>query len=99
RGKSTLVLNLKYGHRLRFAAIKTNAPLEPLTKSALTEKENPVCSRCSICIDACPVSALDPYHMPDTSICLSNTANMTEEQGRLVPCAICLNLCPATEER
>lgn len=99
RGKSTVVLNLKYGPRLRFAAIKTTVPLEPLANSALTEEENPVCSRCSICIDACPVSALDPYHMPDTSICLSNTAKMTKELGRLVPCAVCLNLCPATEER
>lgn len=95
RGKSTVVLHPKYGPWLRFIAIRTGAPLESFMGSALTEEENPVCSRCSICIDACPVKALEPYRMPDTSLCLSNSANMTEEQGRLVPCDICLRLCPA----
>jgi len=95
RGKSTVVLHPKYGPRLRFMAIRTDAPLEPLMGSASTEEENPVCSRCSICIDACPVKALEPYRMPDTSLCLSNINIMKEEQGRLVPCDICLHLCPA----
>jgi len=99
RGKSTVVLNPRYGPWLRFIAIRTDAPLEPLIGSVPTEEENPVCSGCSICIDACPVKALEPYRMPDTSICLSNSAIMTEEQGRLVPCDICLRLCPAAKER
>ena len=99
RGKSTVVLNHKYGPRLRFAAIRTDAPLEPPISSARDEEENPVCNECSICIDACPVKALEPYHMPDTSICLSNTALITKEQDRLIPCDICLHLCPANEER
>ena len=95
RGKSTVVLHPQYGPRLRFMAIGTDAPLEPLMGSALTDEENPVCNGCSICIDACPVNALEPYRMPDTSLCLSNSAIMTEEQGKLVPCDICLHLCPA----
>ena len=81
RGKSTVVLNPRYGPRLRFIVIRTDAPLEPLTGSSPTGEENPVCSGCSICIDACPVKALEPYRMPDTSLCLSNSAIMTEEQG------------------
>ena len=95
RGKSTVVLHPKYGPRLRFMAIRTDAPLEPLIGSAPIEEESPLCSGCSICIDACPTKALEPYHMPDTSLCLSNIDVMTEEQGRLVPCDICLHLCPA----
>jgi len=95
RGKSTVVLHPRYGPWLRFATIRTDAPLEPLIGSAPTDEENPVCSGCSICIDACPVNALEPYRMPDTSLCLSNSTIMTEEQGRLVPCGICLHLCPA----
>jgi len=79
-------------------AIRTDAPLEPLMGSALTEEESPVCSRCSICIDACPVKALEPCRMPDTSLCLSNINIMKEEQDRLVPCDICLHLCPAGKE-
>jgi ferredoxin len=97
RGKSTVVLNPKYGPWLRFIAIRIDAPLEPLMGSATIEEENPVCNECSLCIDTCPTQALEPYRMPDTSICLSNSALMTEEQGRLVPCDICLRLCPAKE--
>ena len=99
RGKSTVVLNPRYGPWLRFMAIRTDAPLEPLTDSTTNEEENPICSGCSICIDACPVDVLEPYRMTDVSLCLSTIANMTEEQGRLVPCDICLHLCPATKER
>lgn len=97
RGKSTIVLHPKYGPRLRLIAIRTDAPLEPPTYSALTEEENPLCSGCSICIDACPVKALKSYSMPDPSVCLSNSAIMTEEGGRLVPCDICINQCPVAK--
>ena len=95
RGKSTVVLHPRYGSRLRFAAIRTDAPLELPMDSALTEEENPLCSGCSICIDACPVKALEPYRMPNTSLCLSNSVIMAEEHSWLIPCDICLHLCPA----
>jgi epoxyqueuosine reductase QueG len=94
RGKSTIVLHPKYGPRLRFAAIRSDAPLEPPIYPVLTEDETQLCNGCSICIDDCPVKALEPYYMPDTSICLSNTTNMTQSQERIVPCDICLSLCP-----
>ena len=95
RGKNTLILHPKYGTRLRFAAVKTNAPVGQPIVSDLPEEENPVCMGCSICIDACPVQALEPYCMPDPTICLSSTEIMTEEQKRLTTCDICLHLCPA----
>lgn len=98
RGKNTLVLHPKYGTRLRFAAIKINAPLDLPAISDLPEGENPICNRCSICIDACPVQALEPYRMPDPSICLSSTDIMTEERGRLIPCDICLHQCPVNKK-
>jgi len=98
RGKSTVVLHPKYGPRLRFMAIRTDAPLEPLIGPNLPEEESPFCSGCTICIDACPVSALEPYHMPDPSICLSNINIMTEEKGQLIPCDICLHRCPANSQ-
>ncbi len=97
RGKSTVVLHPKYGPRLRFMAVRTDAPLEPLMGPALADEENPVCYQCSICIDACPVNALEPYRMPDASICLSNITPITED-GRSVLCDICLHLCPAAKE-
>jgi epoxyqueuosine reductase QueG len=93
RGKNTVILHPVYGNRLRFMAVSTNAPLEPLTESEGIDEENPVCSQCSICIDACPVYALEPYRMPDISICLSNITPRTEE-GRSILCDICLQKCP-----
>ena len=94
RGKSTIVLHPKYGPRLRFMAIRTDAPLEPLVDSTLTEEENPVCNGCSICIDVCPTKALEPYRMPDASLCLSNITPVAED-GRSILCDECLHLCPA----
>jgi epoxyqueuosine reductase QueG len=98
RGKSTVVLHPKYGPRLRFMAVRTDAPLEPLVGPVLTDEENPVCSQCSICIDACPVNALEPYCMPDPSICLSNISPVTED-GHSILCDICLHQCPAAKDR
>ena len=97
RGKSTVVLHPRYGPRLRFMAVRTDAPLEPSVRTPLPDEENPVCEWCSICIDACPVNALEPYRMPDTSICLSNITPVTED-GRSVLCDICLHQCPAGKE-
>ncbi len=98
RGKSTVVLHPKYGPRLRFMAVRTDAPLEPLITPVLADEENPVCNQCSLCIDACPVNALEPYRMPDTSLCPSNITPVTED-GRSILCDICLHLCPAAKER
>ena len=97
RGKSTVVLHPKHGPWLRFMAIKIDAPLEPIIDSALNEEENPVCQECSICIAECPVKALEPYRMPDTSLCLSNITPVNEE-GRSILCDICLHLCPAAKQ-
>ncbi|MFC2070248.1 hypothetical protein ACFLTB_03630 [Chloroflexota bacterium] len=94
RGKSTVVLNPEYGPRLRFIGVRTDAPLESLIGAEQSDEEAPVCNECSICIDECPVNALEPYRMPDPSICLSNITPKTDE-GRSILCDICLNLCPA----
>lgn len=98
RGKSTIVLHPKYGPRLRFMAITTDAPLEPVTDSTFTEEANPVCQECSVCIETCPTKVLEPYRMSDASLCLSNITPVTED-GRSILCDICLHLCPAGEER
>ncbi len=98
RGKSTVVLHPEYGPRLRFMAIRTDAPLEPLIGPAFADEENPVCNGCSICIDVCPTNALEPYHMPDASLCLSNITPVTED-GRSILCDKCLHLCPAANTR
>jgi len=94
RGKSTVVLHPEYGPRLRFMTVITDIPYEELVTSFRKEEENPVCSDCSICIDSCPVNALEPYRMPDPSICLSNITPV-DEDGHSILCDLCLKLCPA----
>jgi len=96
RGKSTVVLHPKYGPRLRFMAVRTNAPIEPTAVSIPIDEENPACRQCSICIDICPVNVLIPYSMPDTSICLSNVT-LIDKEGRSVLCDLCLLQCPEAE--
>jgi len=96
RGKSTVVLHPQYGPRLRFMAIKTAAPLQSLMRSAPADEESPACKECSICIDVCPTKALEPYQMPDTSLCLSNVSPQ-DEDGRSILCDKCLYLCPAAK--
>ena len=93
RGKNTVVLNPRYGPRLRFMAVRTEAPLP--VGPALADEEAPACLDCSVCIDNCPVKALEPYRMPHPSICLSNITPLTED-GHSILCDICLKLCPAT---
>ena len=97
RGKSTIMLHPKFGTRLRLAAIKTDVPFKQSVDSAFPEERNPFCNECTICIDICPVNVLEPYCMPDTSICLSNTCIMTDENGRHILCDICLSRCPANQ--
>ena len=98
RGKSTVVLHPRYGPRLRFMAVRTDAPLEPISNSTLVEEENLVCRGCSICIDACPTRALEPYRMPDISLCLSNITPVTED-GHSILCDRCLHLCPVAQDK
>ncbi len=97
RGKNTVVLHPRFGTRLRFMAVRTDAPLEPLTSPVLTDEASPTCNACSICIDACPSRALKPYRMLDASFCLSNISPV-DANGRSILCDICLHLCPAGQE-
>ena len=93
RGKNTVVLHPEYGPRLRFMGIITDLPYN-VPDIGFKEEENPVCRYCNICIDSCPVNALEPYRMPDPKICLSYITPRTED-GRSILCDLCLKLCPA----
>ena len=93
RGKNTVVLHPEYGPRLRFMGVIVDIPCD-IPDTPLKEEENPDCSNCNICIDSCPVNALEPYFMPDPKICLSHITPKTEE-GRSILCDLCLKLCPA----
>jgi epoxyqueuosine reductase QueG len=51
-GKSALLVTRKYGPRIRFATVYTDAPLP-----AGTPQKNR-CGSCSLCVDACPAGAI-----------------------------------------
>jgi epoxyqueuosine reductase QueG len=94
RVKNTLVLHPRYGTRLRFMAIRTNVNVQEPVQTSHKEEESPLCGGCRICIDACPVNVLEPYRMSETAACLSNISRMPEERERLIPCDLCVHLCP-----
>jgi epoxyqueuosine reductase QueG len=95
RGKNTIVLHPVFGPRLRLIAVVTDAPLAPIVEPVTGEEENPVCKDCAICIDACPEKILAPYRMIDPYRCRSDTDNMLKNNDRLLPCDLCITLCPA----
>ena len=99
RGKNTIVMHPRFGPRLRLMAVVTDAPLVPLVEPIIGEAENPVCENCSICIDACPEKILAPYRMTDPYRCRSDTDNMPKNDDRLIPCDLCITLCPASRKK
>ncbi len=54
-GKNSLILTPQYGPRVRFVALITDMPIQADNPSP---DSNP-CGSCTICLDACPVQALD----------------------------------------
>jgi epoxyqueuosine reductase QueG len=60
-----IVLNAKWGPRVRYAAVVTDAPL-----AADSPLEQELCSDCNLCITACPVGALSPDGTVNTIKCL-----------------------------
>lgn len=58
-GKNGLVVNPKYGSKLLFASIFTNAPLESSISQPVPARVNQTCIDCQQCIDACPAKAFE----------------------------------------
>lgn len=99
RGKNTVVLHPRYGARLRFMGIYTTAALAGETRAAYEqETENTICRNCSICVDVCPVNALEPYRMIKPDKCLSNITPQ-DSNGRSMLCDKCIELCPAGKKK
>ena len=95
-GKSTLLLDPKVGHRIRLAALWTNAPLTPTGPGVYEGQEYPLCKSCNNCIDACPVKGLlQPYRLLEPARCLVNLESILV-RDRLGECReACRAVCPA----
>jgi epoxyqueuosine reductase QueG len=87
-GKSTLLLNEKYGNLLILGAILTNLdmPSDPLSKSICIEN-------CRLCIDNCPSKALNGTTVNQFN-CRTNTYNKNSRGYDTVDCNRCRTVCP-----
>ena len=87
-GKNTLLINKKYGNRLYLGAVITNADLKPddLVNTSCPES-------CSICLKACPQSALDGITVNQKK-CRESCASVTDGGGFVYSCNICRKVCP-----
>lgn len=87
-GKSTLLLNRKFGNRLVLGAVLTNLTLQsdPL--------ETGICvSTCSICKDNCPVNAIKDGYV-DQKLCRPYAYGKTERGFNTTDCNLCRAFCP-----
>jgi epoxyqueuosine reductase QueG len=72
-GRNGLLINSRYGSRLMLGGVVTTALLPALRRTGPKESGCP--SNCRICVDACPVRAIDPdAARVDVMRCLAHTA-------------------------
>ncbi len=95
-GTSNMLLTPEFGPRVRFATILTAAEIPPDPVM-----EEPLCTRCMACEDACPVNALGtgdyPASLTDKNACATRSEILA---GRYAaPCGICIRVCPVGKDR
>jgi epoxyqueuosine reductase QueG len=107
QGKNTLLINPKYGPRIRLIATLTDAKLELDEEYKINQ-----CGQCQKCISACPTKALEPYKI-EIKRCLTyaaeepNSKEVPDDVRKIeqkliqrptansyVECTICLDACP-----
>jgi len=97
-GKNTLLVNENFGSFVFIVIILTDIELE------YDEVYNKNCGNCNLCVEACPVGAIEqPYNL-NASKCISyltiEDKNITKQkakdltQGWIYGCDICQNICP-----
>ena len=93
-GKSCLLLTERFGPRVRFVSVLTDAPLE--TGSLLDRP----CGKCHVCIDACPVSAFTgvEFRAEEGREARFDVFKCSEYR-REHPCGLCVSSCPKGKVR
>ena len=87
-GKSTLLVNPKYGNRLTIGAILLNVEMESDPIS-----ENICLPGCHLCEEKCPVQAIQNGSVQQKK-CRPNTYGVSEGGYPIVNCNVCRNICP-----
>jgi len=100
QGKSLLLINPRYGPRIRLVTILTDAPLN--IDSPIKNR----CGECNLCRDACPARAIkgvgtkDNYKNRDESLYFSRCVEKLVGEFSKLPdvdapiCGICIKVCP-----
>lgn len=90
-GKNSLVIHPKYGPWLRFILLRISRRLTPEIpiRCAIFKK----CHKCNKCLEACPVSALKPFYIPDRKICIAWQQLGEVTTDVLQRCDLCLQAC------
>ncbi|PKG33602.1 4Fe-4S binding protein [Methanoregula sp.] len=95
-GVNNVLLTPEFGPRVRFASVFTAAEIPP---DAVMEE--PLCTRCMRCVDACPVHALPgqeyPLGLTDKLTCTARSEALNKRA--LSPCGICIKVCPVGRDR
>lgn len=88
-GRNTLVINERYGNMVYIGAVLTDAPLkaDPLIQGEACP------AGCSVCLDGCPVGALDGTTV-NQSLCRKQSFFKTPRGFDLYACNLCRRRCP-----
>lgn len=86
-GRHSLLITPEFGSMVWLGAVLTNMELEP---DAL--KEN-VCNNCNLCVEACPVHALDEIEMKQQA-CWDYAFGEKEDGCWCIHCHKCRDICP-----
>lgn len=113
-GKHTVLIHPELGSWIFLCVILTT--LDLAASSYLTTSDNPstqfppsdVCGQCTLCIDACPTSAIVEPYVLDARLCISYLTielrgaipeSLRPQMGRQVfGCDICQDVCPWNRE-
>ncbi len=88
-GKSCLLLTDRFGPRVRFVSVLTDAPLAP---GSVIDR---FCGKCHVCVDACPVKAFTGEEFrPGEEREIRFHAFKCSEYRRDHPCGLCVSSCP-----
>lgn len=88
-GKNTLLVNNKYGNMIWLSAVLTGCHLEPDPRADY----QPCPEKCRICLDICPVQALDGATI-NQSRCRSQSGASSDGGGWYLACNLCRKSCP-----
>lgn len=96
-GYNHTLLNEKYGPRVRYVSIFTEAEIPG---DSLVEKN--LCTNCRICEKLCPSQAFTPCEGSvianmDKVACAKHHAKLRDEER--YPCGICIKVCPVGQDR